>query len=49
MPQRGSLTLHARLCGGFGLRLGRLGVDYAFAPFGELGNVQRISASIAIP
>jgi opacity protein-like surface antigen len=39
----------AGLCGGFGLRLGRLGVDYAFAPFGELGNVQRISASIAIP
>jgi hypothetical protein len=36
------------LGGGFGLKLGRLGVDYAFAPFGELGNVQRISASIGI-
>lgn len=28
---------------GFGLKLGRYQTEYAFSPFGELGNVQRIS------
>lgn len=35
----------AGLAGGLGLRMGRLGFDYALTPFGELGNVQRLSLS----
>jgi hypothetical protein len=31
------------LGGGFGLKLGNYRADYTFTPFGELGNVQRIS------
>ncbi|HBL15714.1 MAG TPA: hypothetical protein DD417_02835 [Elusimicrobia bacterium] len=31
------------LGGGLGLRWGRFAVDYALTPFGELGNVQRLS------
>ncbi len=30
---------------GFGLKFKRFGVDYTFTPFGELGNVQRLSLS----
>ena len=36
----------AGLGAGLGLRLGRLGLDYAFTPFGELGNVQRLSLGV---
>ncbi|MDA3793269.1 MAG: PorV/PorQ family protein [Elusimicrobia bacterium] len=31
------------LSGGFGVKAGRFGLDYAMAPFGELGNTHRIS------
>lgn len=31
------------LAAGLGLKAGRIGLDYAFTPFGELGNVQRLS------
>ncbi|TPW21769.1 MAG: hypothetical protein FD126_349, partial [Elusimicrobia bacterium] len=33
----------AGLGAGLGMRIGRMGLDYAFTPFGELGNVQRLS------
>ena len=29
--------------GGLGFRIGRFTLDYAFTPFGELGNVQRVT------
>ena len=31
------------LGGGFGLKFGAYRADYTFTPFGELGNVSRIS------
>ncbi|MBI5243955.1 MAG: hypothetical protein HY922_09810 [Elusimicrobia bacterium] len=34
------------LGGGFGLKLKNYRADYSFAPFGELGNVQRISLEV---
>ncbi len=40
---RGGLTPLAGLGGGFGLKLGNYRADYTFTPFGELGNVQRLS------
>ncbi|MBI4054923.1 MAG: hypothetical protein HY402_02185 [Elusimicrobia bacterium] len=40
-----SLSSLAGLSGGFGLRLGGYLLDYAFTPFGDLGNVQRVSLS----
>jgi hypothetical protein len=38
----GTLGLASGLCLGLGLSLGRVAVDYAFAPYGSLGNVHRI-------
>lgn len=38
---------YAGLTSGIGLNLGRFTLDYAFSPFGQLGNVQRISATWA--
>ncbi|MBI5244470.1 MAG: hypothetical protein HY922_12460, partial [Elusimicrobia bacterium] len=32
--------------GGFGLKFGNCRADYTFTPFGELGNVQRISLGV---
>jgi len=34
------------LTGGVGVRLGHFAVDYAFVPFGDLGNTHRISLLI---
>jgi hypothetical protein len=28
---------------GFGYKLQKIGIDYAFAPYGELGNSHRVS------
>lgn len=39
-PAAGGLT---GLGAGLGMRIGRMALDYAFTPFGELGNVQRLS------
>jgi hypothetical protein len=39
---------YAGLSSGVGITLGSLTLDYAFAPFGELGNVQRVSISWAL-
>jgi hypothetical protein len=39
----GALGGFSGLGAGLGLKVGRMGLDYAFTPFGELGNVQRIS------
>lgn len=39
---------YAGLTTGFGLRLGDVALDYAFTPFGDLGNAQRISLSWAV-
>lgn len=33
----------AGLTGGLGFNLGRLSLDYAFSPFGILGNINRVS------
>ncbi len=38
----GTLGLASGLCLGLGLSLGQVAVDYAFAPYGSLGNVHRI-------
>lgn len=38
---------YAGLTSGLGMAFGDFTLDYAFSPFGELGNVQRISASWA--
>ncbi|MBI5242065.1 MAG: hypothetical protein HY922_00110 [Elusimicrobia bacterium] len=40
---RGALGALGGLGGGFGLKMGPCRADYTFTPFGELGNVQRIS------
>lgn len=45
-PARGGAAAPGGFSGlgaGLGLKVGRMGLDYAFTPFGELGNVQRLS------
>ena len=39
----GSASPLSGLAGGFGLKLGNYRADYTFTPFGDLGNVQRVS------
>lgn len=38
-----SLGSTVGLSGGFGVRLGKMGLDYAFAPFGDLGDTHRVT------
>lgn len=42
---RGSRGPFGGVGAGLGLRLRSFGLDYAFTPFGELGDVQRLSLS----
>ncbi len=41
-----SLGSNVGLAGGMGLRYSSLGLDYSFAPFGELGDTHRVSFSV---
>lgn len=42
----GALDNLRGLSAGFGVTLGSFGLDYAFTPYGELGNAQRIGISV---
>lgn len=45
--ERGSFGNLSGFSAGMGLKLGTMGLDYAFSPFGELGNVHAITLSAA--